>query len=518
MVSAVALAGGLACAGCGASKARLPPAPIDSSPRLAEADALVEAGCFDCLRDALQEYQVLRTMTAAPPPALARATAGAFRAAALLALRQRELGMIDDGYLNTAKELRTAWSCGDSAPSCESLDRLLDIIGVLPFDPLGRRPASDAQLADAQRLNRNRQEWTSALRGAAGTDLLSAYTWLAFACGPSGAATRDDAVAALGALRDVPLLVFKRATCSAGEPDTLQALLSGNSRFIEISYPLGLLAISRSKFDQADESLEQGYAWHPRWPAVTLTLGNVAMTGEDFERALTFYDKTLDLEGDAVQALLGKARALTYLGRYEQSIAVVDQLLAERWYVGDARYWRAMNEFQLGRLDEAWSDIEEAARLLFNALVPKLAGLISYRRQQLDVARAQFGQSRERDPDDCETGFYLGVVLAEQRAWDRTATVFIETTRCLETAERDLNRQIERIRASSDSPERQARQIARRERQLAEGRRMLAQSRFNTAVAYYTLSRYADARPFAEKVADDEQFGERAREIISRLK
>ena len=209
---------------------------------------------------------------------------------------------------------------------------------------------------------------------------------------------------------------------------------------------------------------------------------------------------------------------MTYLGRYEQSIAVVDQLLAERWYVGDARYWRALNEFQLGRLDEAWSDIEESARLLFNALVPKLAGLIAHRRQQPDVARAKFQESRERDPDDCETGFFLGVVLADQRAWSQSADVFVATGTCLETGMGALTRQIERIRASSDSPERQARQIARRERQLAEARRMLAQSTFNTAVAYYNLSRYADARPFAEKVVDDEQFGERAREIISRLK
>jgi tetratricopeptide (TPR) repeat protein len=373
-------------------------------------------------------------------------------------------------------------------------------------------------MADAQRLYRNRQEWSSALRDAAGLDLLSAYAWLAFACGPAGAGSRDDAVAPIGALRDVPLLVFKRATCSSREPDALQALLRVDSRFIEISYLLGLSAVGRLKLDEADKSFEQAYAWHPQWPALTLTLGDVAMTGEEFERALTFYDKTLDLEPHAVLALLGKARALTYLGRYEQSIAVVDQLLMERWYLGDARYWRAMNEFQLGRFDEAWSDIEESAKLLVNALVPKLAGLISYRRQQLDVARAKFEESRARNPDDCETSFFLGVVLADQRAWSQTADVFVATGACLETALNGLMTQIERIRASSDSPERRARRIARRERQVADTRRMLAQSTFNTAVAYYNLARYADARPFAEKVVDDGQFGERARDLLAHIK
>ena len=47
---------------------------------------------------------------------------------------------------------------------------------------------------------------------------------------------------------------------------------------------------------------------------------------------------------------------------------------------------------------------------------------------------------------------------------------------------------------------------------------MLATSWFNIAVAYYNLSRKAEARQFAEKVADDEQFGERAREILSFVK
>src|SRR4029077_7071593 len=134
---------------------------------------------------------------------------------------------------------------------------------------------------------------------------------------------------------------------------------------------------------------------------------------EDFDRALEFYEKSLALEPRAVEALLGKTRALTYLGRYEEAIAVTDQLLTELWYLSDARYWRAFNELQLGRLDEAWGDIEESAALVVNAQVPKLAGIIAYRRHQLDIAHAKFDQSRQRDSTGCETGFYLGSVLAD---------------------------------------------------------------------------------------------------------
>jgi len=131
------------------------------------------------------------------------------------------------------------------------------------------------------------------------------------------------------------------------------------------------------------------------------------MTVEEFERAALFYDHTLTLEPHAVDALLGKARAQTYIGRSVEAIATLDLLLAERWFVGDARYWRALNESELERNDEAWTDIELAAKLLVNAEVPKLAGLIAYRRHELEISRAKFDESRTRNPRDCETGYYL---------------------------------------------------------------------------------------------------------------
>jgi hypothetical protein len=45
----------------------------------------------------------------------------------------------------------------------------------------------------------------------------------------------------------------------------------------------------------------------------------------------------------------------------------------------------------------------------------------------------------------------------------------------------------------------------------------VATSWFDIAVAYYNLSRRSEARQFAEKVTADEQFGERARDLITRL-
>jgi hypothetical protein len=93
----------------------------------------------------------------------------------------------------------------------------------------------------------------------------------------------------------------------------------------------------------------------------------------------------------------------------------------------------------------------------------------------------------------------------------RAADVLRETVSCSEAAELEALRDIDTIRASTDPPERQARQITRREKRIADGRRVIATSWYNMAVAYYSLSRKDEARQFAEKVAEDDQFGERRR-------
>src|SRR5688572_14126663 len=100
LIVAVALA-----AACG--RAARPPVAVTPAPtptptqRLASADALVRAGCLDCLIAAYGEYELLRTF----PAASDAATAGAVRSAALVALRERELGLVDEGYGQRARAL-----------------------------------------------------------------------------------------------------------------------------------------------------------------------------------------------------------------------------------------------------------------------------------------------------------------------------------------------------------------------------------------------------------------------------
>jgi tetratricopeptide (TPR) repeat protein len=519
------LIGIISVAGCARPK---PPASSPApnlQPRLDAANALVRAGCFDCLTGALAEYDALRTFAGAPAAMVEAATIGAIRAALLLELRERELGTTNDQYLAKARGYMAGRD--DLSTVFASAFDVIDLVSWRVTDE--REVAKVAQVAAVRRLEEKRDTWKELYRSKAGEDELWGYIWLSFACaaGETRNLSPDELVAPLAANRDAPLMSYKAAACpgtrgvpprqSSVDVGKLGALQKSEPRFAEIDYYVAVHAMLSGKLEEADELLRRAFRWHQKWPAVTLVLAGLAMTAEDFELALGYYDATLELVPGYPSAMLGRVKTLSFTGKNEDAIQMVDRILEGRWNRGEAYYWRAWNNMQLTRNDQAWIDVEAAWKLYINSDVAKLAGMIAYRREQLDVARAKFEEGHRMNENDCELGFYLGLVNAEQRRWPPTAEVFVSTASCLQNAQKRMTEEIVQIQQSNASAARKARQIARREKLIRDSERMLATSWYNTAVAYFNLSRKAEARQYAEKLSSDEQFGERAREILTRL-
>ena len=232
---------GLALGGCAKPRAAVvPPAP-DVSSRLATADRLLLTGCFDCLEEALGEYDALRDVPNLRPGDHDAATDGVIRSALLLELRQRELGMADDGYLQ----------------------RALDLIGMRPeraavyashlytVESISRRDARFAAATDPEALRRTQDlrarfpALVEERRAGADADPLAAYAWLAFYCTHSG--SRDDRsldtlLGPLPRLRDTPIVRYRVATCLGPEFEPLTALFEEQPRYVEITYWLAQIA------------------------------------------------------------------------------------------------------------------------------------------------------------------------------------------------------------------------------------------------------------------------------------
>ncbi|MGC4080775.1 MAG: hypothetical protein QM736_01295 [Vicinamibacterales bacterium] len=124
----------------------------------------------------------------------------------------------------------------------------------------------------------------------------------------------------------------------------------------------------------------------------------------------------------------------------------------------------------------------------------------------------------ERRRGDCETAYYLQAVLAEQKDWDGTARVASDAGACFDTEEAAIQQELATVRAAIMAAERRARLVARREAQLVSNARMRATVWFNAAAANFNLARTEEARRFAEKVADDAFYGDRAKSLLERLR
>ena len=495
------------------------------SERLEAANAQILGGCLDCLIAAYGDLVSLRD----DPAVGAEATASAIRSGILISVREQELGLLDSGHLRSARQMLEA-----SPILGAELGPLADVADVLVAGPSAalRMVALESQTRSLVRLSQNQAQWAAFLRTRMPADRVASYFWLSLACGTYGyqvpeSATRSGVVGDGGS---VALVAFKESTtCTRSRTDILRNLLASEPRFGEVHYYLGLAALAGQSrpgvagvpdLELAEREFQAAYEWRPLWPAVTLSMANAALTAEDFDRAVDFYDQTLRLVAGHGDALLGKIRALTYAKRHADAIAVTDTLLESRNNPGEARYWRALNEEQLDQHDLAWEDVELAEKLLVNADVPKLAGIIAINRHELPVARERLQIARRRRPD-CDTGYYLQIVLSEQREWSEAARAAGETAACFDREEATLRDEIERFRnAPNLSPEaavRRDRQIVKREQQIGANARMRANAWFNAAAASFNLGRRADAREFAEKDVADLQFGERARDLIARL-
>jgi tetratricopeptide (TPR) repeat protein len=519
---------------CAHPKVAVAPSGPTPTERLAAADDLVRAGCLDCLITAFREYDAVRTMTVAPSrpgvpavppgPVAADATAGSVRAAAMIALRERELGMLDEGYLDRAR----AVVAGNAALQ-GTYGLVLDIIDT---GSKRMKSANDPGAVERGRtLIANRAEWLAFLKPHADDDALFADTWVWFSCSQStdrNAKNYDVLLTPLVRYKAAPVALYQAAVCTGTDLSRIEAIETADPRFHEMDYwrgmsdlgaisPSAVIQLATPRVDLAQEHLSSAYAWHPAWPTLMTSLGGLYMTAEAFDSALDLYDKELALLPAYPDGLLGRVEALSYLARYEDAIAAATMLLQAQAFPGEAYYWRAWNQLRVPRLEESWADVRLAERLWVNADVSKLAGIIAYQRHELEVAKGRFETAQRLNGDDCETRFNFAAVNAELGAWGAAVTAYDGTGTCLERLRTQITAQIAALDASDAAPERKARGLASRNRQLLGATRMLVQSWFNTAIADSKLDRKDDARKFAEKVMDDEQFGARAKDLLAQL-
>ncbi|MEQ1913389.1 MAG: hypothetical protein ABMA15_31540, partial [Vicinamibacterales bacterium] len=154
-----------------------PPRPDAGRTQLNGAAALVQRGCYDCMREGLAAYESLRDDATIG----AEARDGAVRTALLLAVRETELGLLPGGYIERARQL-----LGPVAAASPELAALVDIAEVVAGGPTGftRTATTDKQFAAMLTISRRQEQWAAVLLRLMPQDLAATYLWMGLACGP----------------------------------------------------------------------------------------------------------------------------------------------------------------------------------------------------------------------------------------------------------------------------------------------------------------------------------------------
>jgi hypothetical protein len=113
--------------------------------------------------------------------------------------------------------------------------------------------------------------------------------------------------------------------------------------------------------------------------------------------------------------------------------------------------------------------------------------------------------------------FYLQAVRTQQAQWTESARAAANASTCFDAELARLSAELESLRTAEMRADQRERQIARREQQMRSETRMRAACWFDAAAANYNLARKDEARQFAEKLLDDDQYRDRANDLLARL-
>ena len=471
---------------------------------LGKADALVREGCYACLKEALAIYE--RLAVAQRPPDGSRQ--GAFDAARLIALREKELGLPFEAAMDRARKASAQLPsvAPPAVPTQIAAALVIAAAGLFIGETSGMDPEQRAQFTgrgipalDPTAPGRR------ALDNAPASDFIAAYLGLAIDCEQTRLRDSIDMAALKARYAGVPLMQFRMASCARGGGGDARLVRDANPRWLDTlpwearrelagtgpERNIDLLRVV-ALLTQAREAFPASFAIAMLWAQTNMSLA-------EYATALSGYDDVLSPSPTHRDAMLGRLTSLSYLMRHDDAIATATRLIdLGTWHIGDAHYWRAWNYYNLKNYEPAWQDVEKALTLLSNSSVYMLAGLIEYARVNLPMAIQRFDRSFEIDGTNCDAVWMSGLVNVDQQAWAPASPKFSKAMSCFVTAaaraKGDLDRLEALIEGRGDPPTtRQLKQRESYQKQIATADERAAQAAFNAAQGYGRLGQRGPA-------------------------
>ncbi len=471
--------------------------------RAAEADAQAATGCYLPMAEALAGYEMLLAEQDD-----ARLRARAFSVAAMLAVRERLIGL----YPGVHQEAPARLAVGlPAAPTQAALD-VIDLVrwragsGPTP-GPRGRVAETDARARHAYETLHPLAVVDPAA-AALLIHLVASVPVAGRAVGvPHGEPASTTGVPVADALAEahpgsasvaLALLFASRDT----RADDWTAWLEAQPTCVELHVPLADHWLAARRLLSTDASLARALEGLPGLVPARVMRGDIRAMLGDHESALGYFAHVIDVVADHREARLGHLVALSHLGRHEAAVSAADDMVAlGEWYLGEAFYWKAWNLYHLGRRPAARAALADARTLLVNAEVFHLEGRIAFEDERWDDARTALTQALGLEADHCDARFLLGAVDLMTRVWASAAETFERAAACFEAREPALAAAVADV---ADAPLSDAQREALRARRQRHLEVVVAQkqwARYNRAVVLANRGDRDQARHLAEDVA-----------------
>jgi len=506
----------LACA----PRSSTPAPPIPTAEELARsADALEARGSYACL---LEAHRIRTDLHEKDPGSAVRRDAR-IRTALLLALREKQLAILDDSHLAEAQALLEACAgCTELQVMAQLADHARSRSAgiVRDFPPPSSFAPRDPSFPVRQEAVLRERALTSAA-----TACFYLERWPVRRPGPPDADELDvDALVA--AHPRSPLLLFEASL--SGRPDLAQTALDLESTMWEARFVIGNRAAGRDPW-VAVTQLRQAATGLPRSVSVAFSLAEVLVSIEELEEARSAYQRVIALAPEHRDAHLRLGIVLSMLGRAGSAIAPLQMLLdLGNWHLGEGHYWLAVARRDTGDPGEADRHVKEARHYLpDDPRVYALAGDLALDRDAEEVARDEFVQAVDRarrsskdwDGDDalCHSLYSLGTLDSRREAWSGSTLRFEAAARCFETARIQAAAALEVARTWTLPEAQREALVARRTARVERASRQRAGSLYNAAVCAYRAGEADRALPLAREAATHELYAERARELITRM-
>lgn len=497
------------------------PQPNEFQDKTESADALYKTGSYMCLRESFQLYKELLGI----PHYQKNTSEKLIKTAILLVLRQKELGIYDDTYSEEAFNLI------QENPSLSEYSTYLDLVDSIRILTKGTRRniIDDSRRADRirEKLKENIELWNQKLEEKSTTEEFYAYLSIAEDChfpyylrDKQVIKKKEDFSTLLEIFPESLMIQFKLSLCPKEDIESLRSVLQQEPRYYEIHYFLGEHALKQRLFITAEKNYLECFKHIPESLPTVISLASVYFAFEELEQSLEFYEKAIALVPEYREALLGKAICLTYLGRHEEAIEVCQEILRLGGYLpGDTHYWLAWNQNELEKLDEAWENVENSkAYFVGYSQVFSLAGVIAFKKEDIDIAEKNFLDALKLDFNNCEASYYLGQLYAVKKKWKKSGEYYEMAAISQFRKEKATGRKIAEIEDSDFLEERKSKMLSKKKIQLRKTILTKATFFYNAAAGYINAGMNEQALKLAEQALFHSAFKEKAEELIVEIK